>query len=252
MTYYDVAMVSVVIAGMVWGAMRGITWQVASIASLVLGYGSSHALSGQVAPMLPGDPVVARALAMLITYVGVSGGVFFAAWLVRATLRKMQFEAYDRHLGMLLGGMEGALLGMVATMFVVSLAPQTRGPIFSSPTGKVVGQVMDSLGPVLPGEVRTVLAPFWNGEGTGSGTLAGDSAAPAADPQSAAADPQGASTGTGTAANGPSVADVESKLSDFLDKQEKKVGRVIVDTARKELQDQTGTTSSDDRAVERR
>ena len=36
MTIYDVAMVGIVVAGMVWGAWRGITWQLASIASLVL------------------------------------------------------------------------------------------------------------------------------------------------------------------------------------------------------------------------
>jgi hypothetical protein len=47
-------------------------------------------------------------------------------------------------------------------MFVVSLAPATRGPIFSSPTGRVVGTVMNNLGPVLPDEVRKVLAPHWD------------------------------------------------------------------------------------------
>ena len=73
MTYYDVVMAGLVVAGMVWGAWRGITWQVASIASLVLGYSVSHTLSGQLAPQLPGEPVVARALAMLVIYVAVSG-----------------------------------------------------------------------------------------------------------------------------------------------------------------------------------
>jgi membrane protein required for colicin V production len=52
---------------------------------------------------------------------------------------------------------------MVATLFVVSLAPQSRGPIFASPSGKVVGRVMGTLGPVLPSEAREILAPFWDG-----------------------------------------------------------------------------------------
>lgn len=160
MTAYDAAMAGVIVAGMVWGAFRGITWQVASIASLVLGYAVSQPLSGQLAPHFPGDPVVARALAMLASYAAVSGGVFLAAWLVRTTLRQLKFEAFDRHLGMVLGGLEGALLGLVVTLFVVSLAPQTRDPIFASPTGKVVGQVMAVVGPVLPEEARKVLRPF--------------------------------------------------------------------------------------------
>src|SRR4051794_10421029 len=150
MTIYDAAMVGIVVAGMVWGTWRGITWQLASIASLVLGYLVAHPLSEQLAPRFPGEPVVARALAMLVIYAAVSGGVFLAAWIVRATLRQLKFEAFDRHLGMVLGGLEGALIGLVGTLFVVSLAPQTRSPIFTSPTGQLVGQVMAALGPVLP------------------------------------------------------------------------------------------------------
>ena len=160
MTVYDAAMVGVIVAGMVWGAWRGITWQLASIASLVLGYSVSTPLSAQLAPRFPGEPAVARGLAMLAVYIGVSAGVFLVAWIVRATLRRMQFEAFDRHLGMILGGLEGALLGLVATLFVVSLAPRSREPIFSSPAGKVVGQVMVALGPILPKEARDIVDPL--------------------------------------------------------------------------------------------
>ena len=133
MTPYDAAMAGVIVAGMVWGAFRGITWQLASIASLVLGYSVSHPLSAQLAPHFPGEPVVARALAMLTVYVAVSGGVFLTAWAVRATLRRMKFESFDRHLGMLLGGLEGALLGLVVTLFVVSLAPADAGADLRQP-----------------------------------------------------------------------------------------------------------------------
>ena len=160
MTTYDAAMAGVIVLGMIWGAWRGITWQLASIASLVLGYSVSHPLSVQLAPRFPGDPTVSRALAMLTIYVAVSAGVFVLAWVVRATLHRLKFEAFDRHLGMILGGLEGAIIGLVATLFVVSLAPKSRDPIFASPTGKVAGQVMAALGPILPSEARDILGPF--------------------------------------------------------------------------------------------
>lgn len=165
MTTYDAVMAGLVVAGMIWGAIRGITWQVASIASLVLGYVVSFPVSGQLAGYFPGEPVVARGLSMLVVYVGVSGGVYGAAWLIRATLRRLKFEAYDRHLGMLLGGAEGALLGLIGTLFVLSLAPQSRGPIQASPTGKAVNAILSHIQPALPPEVCKVLAPFW-GEGS--------------------------------------------------------------------------------------
>jgi membrane protein required for colicin V production len=175
MTMYDAAMAIVVVVGMVRGAWLGITWQLASIASLILGYVVSHQASAQFAPYFPGEPEVARSLAMATIYVVVSASVFGLARLIRGVLHKLKFEAYDRHLGMLLGGSEAACLGMVVTMFVVSLAPATRQPIFSSPTGRLVGTVMNNLGPVLPDEVRKVLAPHW--DANSSLVADGDSAA---------------------------------------------------------------------------
>jgi len=161
MTIYDAAMALIAVAGMVRGAWRGITWQVASLASLVLGYLTAYPISAQIAHRFPGSPEVARALAMAAAYVGVSGCVFALAWLVRETLRKLRFEAFDRHLGMLLGGIEGLGVGLLLTLLTVSLAPTTRETIFSSPTGRMVGWMMQTLGPALPAEVRTALEPYW-------------------------------------------------------------------------------------------
>ncbi|WP_169973664.1 CvpA family protein [Tautonia rosea] len=162
MTPYDMAMVAVIVAGMIWGAWRGITWQLASILSLGLGYAVAVPVSAQLAPQFPGQPIVARALAMLVLYVAVSAGVFGVAWSIRATLRRLKFEAYDRHLGMLLGGIEGAILGIVATVFVVSLAPQSRTPILTSRAGQAVDHTLKLAQPALPDELRTILQPYWD------------------------------------------------------------------------------------------
>ena len=162
MTIYDAAMAVVLIGGMVRGAWRGITWQLASIGSLALGYLFAYPISGHIAPLLPGTPEMTRALSMAVAYAVVSGGVFGAAWMVRGTIHRLKFDAFDRHLGMILGGLEGAGVGILLTLLIVSVAPNTRGPIFASPSGRVVGSLMNSVGPVLPGEVRRVLKPFWN------------------------------------------------------------------------------------------
>jgi membrane protein required for colicin V production len=190
MTLYDAAMIGLILVGMAWGAWRGVVWQLAGLLSVVLGYTAAHTLSDDAVAALriPGEPATARGLAMVVIYVAVSAGVFLAAWLIRAVLRRVKFEAYDRHLGMLLGGVQAGLLGLVATLFVVSLAPESRRPIFESPTGKVVGLLMSKLGPVLPSEAQAVLAPFWNDPParTRSARIAGD------DPSGAADDPNAA------------------------------------------------------------
>jgi membrane protein required for colicin V production len=227
MTTYDALMGGLVVAGMVWGAWRGIIWQAASISSLVLGYAMAHQLSPQLAGHFPGEPVVARAEAMLAIYAAVSGGIFLGAWLIRSTLRKLRFEAFDRHLGMIMGGIEGALLGLVATLFVVSMDEPLRAPIFASPTGQIVCRVMNSVGPVLPSEARDVLAPFWS---TTTTTVGG----------TVAADP-GAST--------PESAPTAAKLENLIEEGESRLGRAIVETAEKGLE-QTGASTT--QAAERR
>ncbi len=240
MTPYDAAMLIVIVAGMVWGALRGVTWQLASLGSLVLGYSISHAFSAPLAPYFPGEPVVARALAMISLYAAVCCGIFLAAWTLRATLRRMKFESYDRHLGMLLGGLEGTFLGLVITLFVVSLAPQTRGPIFASPTGKAVGLLMSVLGPVLPSEARGVLAPFWaNPEDP---TLVNQAPAPVPPmPRlTAVVEP-----GTRDAATTP------ASLSGFLQDQETRIGKTIADEATRGIR-QAVSGGGDDGTVERR
>jgi len=236
MTIYDAAMVIVVVAGMVWGAWRGITWQLASIASLVLGYLVAHPLSAQLAPQFPGEPIVARSLAMLVVYVAVSCGVFVAAWIVRATLRQLKFEAFDRHLGMVLGGLEGALLGLVATLFVVNLAPQSRGPIFSSPSGRVVGQIMSTVGPALPGEFRSVLAPFWGS----SESLASDRLGEMPGDPTTSRDEMGGPAGDGAQ---------PSPFGQLLEEGEARIGKAIAETAGKGFQ---RASNSNGGATERR
>jgi len=219
MTIYDAAMIGVVIAGMVWGALRGITWQLASIASLVLGYSVAYPLSGQMAHRFPGEPVVARALAMLAVYIAVSGGIFLAAWIVRTTLHRWKFDVFDRHLGMILGGLEGALLGIVATLFVVSLAPRTRETILTSPTGTAVNHLMTALGPILPGEIRDVLSPFDH----------------PSDPLAATVEQVEASPSSRTGRD-PDANPEPASLEDFYEEGRSRVGRAVLDTAERELQ----------------
>ena len=268
MTPYDAAMAGVIVAGMVWGAFKGITWQLAGILSLVIGYSVAHPLSTQLAPYFPGEPVVARALAMIAVYFGTSAGVFLVAWLIRATLKKLQFEAFDRHLGMVLGGLEGALLGLVVTLFVVSLAPQAREPIFGSPTGRVVGMLMSAVGPVLPAEARSVLAPFLSLDAPGA--LMADEDLPETAPTPARATvrvatppPVARTASRAPAAPAPSARQVggdgdsntvPASFSELLEESERRIGKAVFDGASGRLKRAVkgGDGNGGDRAVERR
>ena len=257
MTPYDVAMVCVMVAGMLWGALRGFTWQLASVGSLVLGYAVAFPLSAELAPRFPGEPVVARGLALLVAYAGVAGGVFLAAWLVRLALRRWKFEAFVRHLGMLLGGAAGASLGIVATVMVISIAPQSRPPILTSAAGRLVGRVLREIQPVLPGGVRDVLTPFWEG----SAAVAAEDIPPAPAPAEprrdrpvrvpadvARREPPEPGPGPGYDPGDVGTAD-PSALRTLFDEGSTRLGRAIVDELRRQAD---RTDGAHDRDLERR
>lgn len=219
MTIYDGVMAALLIAAMIRGAWRGITWQLASIGSLVLGYLFSYPVSALIAPRLPGSPEAARAMSMAAAYVVVSTAVFGVAWMVRNTIRKMKFDAYDRHLGMLLGGVEGVAVGILGTMLVVSVAPATRTPIFTSTSGKVVNAVVSHVGPILPSEVRSALTPYWPKD---AAAIAAGEPAPAAD---ADVDEEAPAVAEQPARRAPSA--IASRASARLDSQVGPAGREV-------------------------
>src|SRR4051812_17134181 len=96
MTAYDGVMIGLVLAGMVWGSIRGFSWGIASTGAVLVGYAFAHAASDYILPFLalymPGDPAAQKCVAMLLAFVAVFGGCLFAAWSARASLRKMRFE----------------------------------------------------------------------------------------------------------------------------------------------------------------
>ena len=119
---------------------------------------------------------------------------------------------------MILGGLEGALLGVVATLFVVSLAPRTRETILTSPTGTAVNHLMTALGPILPGEIRDVLSPFDHPSDPIAATVERVEARP--------------SSRTGRA---PAEDPEPATLEDFYEEGRSRIGRAVLDTAEQEL-----------------
>ncbi len=161
MTPYDVTMLVVVLAAMVWGGFKGLTWQLATLGSLLAGYLVAWPLSAELAPRFPGEGWIARGLALALTYVAISGGIFLVAWLVRRGLKQAQMEAYDRHLGMVLGAVVGVCVVVVGTLAAVSLTPTWREPIFQSNSGRVVGHILAGVESTLPGDLHTRLDHLW-------------------------------------------------------------------------------------------
>jgi len=158
--WYDACMLAILAYTTIRGAAKGMAWQVAAIAALVLCFLFATPLSLVVAPMIRLEPPLNRWVAMLAIYLAFSFGCFAAARMLRSWLEALKFEEYDRHLGALFGFVKGAMICLVITFFSVCLSETARATILETRTGRLSGQILDQLAVVMPAELDKVLAPY--------------------------------------------------------------------------------------------
>jgi membrane protein required for colicin V production len=156
---YDLVMAAIVLFTTWRGAAKGVAWQLAGIAALVLCFLFATPVSLAIAPLIKIDPPLNRWIAMLATYLIFSFVCFAAARTVRGALEAARFEEFDRHLGAAFGFIKGAALCFVITFFAVCLSGSAADSILPTYSGKISQVVMRKIQTVLPAELERTLAP---------------------------------------------------------------------------------------------
>lgn len=142
------------------GAHKGVVWQLATIASVILCFAFAETLSLALAPMITVEPPLNRWIAMFILYIGFSFLSFSVARQLRGWIEKAEFVEFDQHLGAIVGLLKGAILGIVLTFFTVTLSESARHDVLDSYAGRAAGHILDRLQPVMPSELHDVLQPY--------------------------------------------------------------------------------------------
>jgi membrane protein required for colicin V production len=150
---YDLAMLALLLLAVVFGAWKGAAWQVASLASVLLGIAAALRFSGRLAPYISRDEW-GRFAAMLILYVLASLAVWMAFRLVSGVIDRMRLRDFDRQLGALLGLAKGVLWCVVATFFVVTLSEPARRSIYNTYSARAIAWLVERTDTLLPVEVR--------------------------------------------------------------------------------------------------
>lgn len=170
---YDFVMLGILVFTTVRGSAKGMAWQLAAIASLVLCFLFATPLSLTVAPYINVEPPLNRWIGMLGIYLVFSFGCFSIARMLRSWLEAARFEEYDKHLGALFGFVKGATFCFVVTFFVVCLSQQACQYVLHTNSGYLAATVMQQLEVVMPAELGKVLAPYVHRlDGAGSSALA--------------------------------------------------------------------------------
>ncbi|HEY2760920.1 MAG TPA: CvpA family protein, partial [Pirellulales bacterium] len=95
MDWYDIAMVAVLGLATLMGAWKGMAWQVASLASLVLSYFLALKFSSQLAPVFSATAPWNRFVAMLVIYLAVSLFVWIGFRFVAGFLDRIKLRDFD-------------------------------------------------------------------------------------------------------------------------------------------------------------
>jgi membrane protein required for colicin V production len=157
---YDLLMLAVLAGSILYGAWRGMAWQVASLASLVLSYFVAVRYSPALAGHIELEPPLNRAAAMLVLYAFTSLAVWVAFRLAARLIDRVKLKEFDRQLGALFGGIKGLLLCLVITFFALALSQRWREPILRSRSGNYLAWLVARVDPLLPAELHELLEPY--------------------------------------------------------------------------------------------
>lgn len=157
---YDLVMLAVLGLSMAFGAWKGMAWQLAAMASLVVSAGVAAHGSGRLAPYFGVEAPWNRCLAMLVLYVATSLGIWLLFRLVARIIDRVQLREFDRQVGALFGLAKGVLWCLVITFFAVTLSESTRQKVLHSHSGYYAAVLVQRATPVLPPEVREVLGRY--------------------------------------------------------------------------------------------
>jgi len=158
---YDILMLIVLAGCVLFGAWKGMAWQLASLASLVLSYLVALQFADALAPMIGTEEPWNRFVAMFILYIATSAGIWLAFRIVAGIIDRVKLREFDRQLGALFGGVKGVLLCMAITFFAVTLSSSAREVVLASKSGHYIGMLLHRVHPLIPEGVHEVLHPHF-------------------------------------------------------------------------------------------
>jgi membrane protein required for colicin V production len=162
MEIYDICMLVVLVGATVFGAWKGMAWQVASAASLVLSYFVALRFSEQLAPRFGAQAPLNRFIAMAVLYAGTSIAIWVLFRMVAGIINRVKLKEFDRQMGAIFGAAKGILLCVAITFFAVTLSAQARGMVLESKSGHYIALFLDRAEGVMPQELHQVLDPYLN------------------------------------------------------------------------------------------
>lgn len=157
---YDFCMLAVLVLTTIFGAWKGMAWQLASLASVAVSSVVAVRFGDRLLPYFPQQMPWNRFVAMFVLYVATSLAIWLLFRVVAGFLDRVKLREFDRQMGAVFGLVKGVLLCLVITFFAVTLSEPARQAVLKAHSGKYIAKLIQRANPVIPEEVRGVLGKY--------------------------------------------------------------------------------------------
>jgi len=157
---FDIVVLCLLLAGLVFGAIRGLVWQLAWLAALVGSIFVALRWGPALSPFIGSSSPWNTVLAMLVLFLGTSLVVWLLFQWLAAVIDRLRLRDFDRQLGALFGLLKSLLLCLVLTFFGVTLTESTREIVLRSTSGRILARTILVGQNSLPSEVRDALKRY--------------------------------------------------------------------------------------------
>ncbi len=149
----DWILLAVLAGSMVLGAMRGLVYEVLSLAGWVAAFVAAQWLAPRAAAWLPmgqASEVLRYVAGFAVVFVGVVFGCALLSWLVRKAIEAVGLRPVDRILGAAFGLLRGAVIVLAATVVALMTPLQDTVAWQQSQGAAAAASTLKHLKPILP------------------------------------------------------------------------------------------------------
>ena len=158
--WYDILVVCILLFFLAKGAARGLVWQLAGIAGILLCVTFAGTASNVIGPHIKLAPPANQWAVMFITYLLASFVAFGFARTLNGWIDKMELKEYNRHLGALFGLIKGVLLVLILTFMIVTFSEKTRGMLKDSKAAHFAAKAIQQIEPIIPDKLHEAVSKY--------------------------------------------------------------------------------------------
>ena len=162
MSVYDIVMITILVGAAFFGYRRGFVRQVASIASIVVGYLVAISFREPFSKIIPTEEPWNRIIAMGILFLATSLLIWSIYASAQKSLKRMELKGFDHQVGGILGAVKGLLICCIITMFAVSLlGKKAHEEIHNSRSGYWIVRTIYQVAGIIPREIWPYVNPYF-------------------------------------------------------------------------------------------